>query len=418
MRSEEDLVRTLRAGAGHVTPTGGLAAAVAARRRARRRRQRVSMALAAASVVLVAGGTMAVWRGEPRVSVEPAVAVTTVSPGEVASAVPRVAEVKPVAEVWPEAVFTMPAAAPDGWKYRPVTGISPTEVLLTAESSFEKAGRLEIYDTTARTTRVVGDMPAPEGVKGYFVQDVEVGERHFAWYGTTPNDSDKWADFWIIPREGGTAQRVGEVTGDLANVERIGLTEDALVWSVRDGGVHRLPLSGGEPEKVAGSDGLHLDSWPYAVGYAPGERGQKNQDRRVNLVTGEKTPLPASGSVTKLTCAAEWCYGDAKGGGLLVQGLDGSDATLLPSLGFHGEVLGDRFASVMPVRGDADPAKEYVAPVAVYDPATGKIAGVNRVSPDGSASYGSGTSSSPTTIMYWGKGPEVTVMNLAAVTRR
>lgn len=428
MRSEEDLVRTLRAGAGHVTPSGGLAAAVAARRRTRRRRQWAGTALAAASVVLVAGGTTALWQGTPPVSLTPAVAVTTMPPAEEVTVKPaedvtmppaEEVTVKPAAEVWPEAVFTMPAAASDGWKYRPVTGISPTEVLVTAESSFEKAGRLEVYDASTGDVRVVGKMPAPEGVKGYFAQDVEVGEEHFAWYGTTPNNSDKWADFWIIPREGGTARRLGEVTGDLAGVERIGVTRDSLVWSVRQGGVYRIPLSGGQAEKVEGSDGLHLTSWPHAVGYAPGERGQKNQNRRVNLVTGEVTEIPVPPATTKLTCAAEWCYGAAAGdGGLLVQRVDGSDIRQFPSLAYFGELLGDRFAQVMPNRGDADPVKEYVAPVAVYDPATGLIGGVHRMSPNQPTGYGSGTSSSPTTIMYWGKGPEVTVLNLAAVTRR
>jgi hypothetical protein len=87
----------------------------------------------------------------------------------------------------------------------------------------------------------------------------------------TPGNGDRWADFWVAPRSGGTARRVGEVTGDLAEVERIGVTADAVVWSVRGGGVHRLPLAGGAPERIAGADGLHLMSWPWAVDVETGE---------------------------------------------------------------------------------------------------------------------------------------------------
>ncbi|MGN9788845.1 hypothetical protein ACTMTF_46145 [Nonomuraea sp. ZG12] len=393
MRSEEDLVRTLRAAADQAArppaAPGSLAHAVAARRRARRFRQRAQVALAAAAVVIVAGGTATVLSGGGG-QVQPAV---TVDEPTVKKVFPQV---KPAGEVWPGAVVKMPAKAADGWKYRPVTGISPTEVLVTAESSFEKAGRLEVYDTSAGTARVVGEMPAPEGVKGYFSQAVEVGEKYYAWYGETPNNSDKWADFWIMPREGGKARQVGEVTGDLSRVERIGVTDDHLVWSVHQGGVYRIPLTGGAPEKIA--DDLHLTSWPLAAGYAPGERGKKNQNRVVNLETGQSTAIEAPPGATNLTCAIEWCFGVQRDR-TVRQRIDGSGREPLPDgLGPYREVLGGRFPLLSPPGGD--PAKQYIPVKTVYDPTTGLFGGAHRRSPEG-GSYGFGTSSSPTTIMYW-----------------
>jgi hypothetical protein len=398
MRSEEDLIRTLRTAADQaaqppVAP-GSLAHAVAARRRARRFRQRAQVALAAAAVVIVAGGTAAVLSGGGG-QVRPAVTVDEPTVKEVFP------QVKPAGEVWPGAVVKMPTKATDGWKYRPVTGISPTEVLVTAESSFEKAGRLEVYDTSTGTARVVGEMPAPEGVKGYFSQAVEAGEKYYAWYGTTPNNSDAWADFWILPREGGTARQIGEVAGDLSHVERIGVTDDHLVWSVRKGGVYRIPLTGGTPEKIDGTDGLHLTSWPLAAGYAPGERGAKNQNRVVNLETGQSTAIEAAPGTTRLTCATDWCFG-AQRDRTVVQRIDGSDQKQLPEgmEFFGGELLGERFALVSPP-AVGDPAEGYIPVKMVYDPVTGQIGGVHRSFPEGGTSYGFGTSSSPTTIMYW-----------------
>ncbi|MFC7646235.1 hypothetical protein ACFQX6_40840 [Streptosporangium lutulentum] len=86
-----------------------------------------------------------------------------------------------------------------------------------------------------RKSTVLTDMPAT-GVKGYFVQGYEVGADSIAWWGETPNNSDRWADFWVMPRSGGTPKRVGEVTGDLSRVTRIGVTSDSVVWSVTGGG--------------------------------------------------------------------------------------------------------------------------------------------------------------------------------------
>ncbi|MGW7479630.1 hypothetical protein ACWGH8_13680 [Nonomuraea muscovyensis] len=439
MRSEEDLIRTLRTAAGHAG-SDGLARAVAARRRVRRVRQRMQMVLAAAAVVVVAGATAAVLsRGGEQV--RPAVTVTTVPATPTSREAVAGQKIRPAAEVWPEAVFTMPAEAAGGWKYRPVTGLSPTEVLLSAESAFEKAGRLEVYDSAAKSARVLGDVPAPEGVKGYFVQDFEVGGQHIAWYGTTPNTPDKWSDFWIMPRAGGTAKRVGEVTGPMSEVDRIGVTDDSVVWSVEQGGVYRMPLTGGTPERVA--DELHLMSWPLAAGYAKdGESGRKSQDRVVNLETGQTVTVPAPAGVTFLTCGPVWCYG-AGDDRTIVQRHDGSDRRDLPAaVRLHGmsELLGDRFALLTPYRS-GDPAKVYAPLVATYDPVTGLMGGMSRMPSDGGgAGFGRGISSSPTTIVYWdedvrsslvcttkgrgkqcetkqrGGGKELTIVNLAAVT--
>ncbi|MER5423442.1 hypothetical protein [Streptosporangium roseum] len=421
-RSEVELARTLAGAADAAPPPVGDLLTAVHRRRGRRTRRRVQSALAVAGVIAVIGGGTAVARGtfssgggEGQILAD---ATATASAGPTDTAEPRRVAIRPAAEVWPAAVAKIPAKAADGRRYRPVTGLSATELLLVAETSFEKAGRLEAYDTAARRSTVLTDMPAPEGVKGYFVQGVEVGSEYIAWWGVTPNNSDKWADFWVVPRAGGTAKQVGQVTGDLSEVERIGVTADSVVWSAAGGGIYRMPLAGGSPEKIAGTDGLHLMSWPWAVDVANGREGegeQKNQTKVVNLETGRTTEVNVPAGVEGLRCGPVWCFGEEKDQGNnagVVQRVDGSDRKGPPDLsawgGEHHLARGFGLFQVSGVVGRearGEEIEDAQAPLAaVYDPVTGTTAGIGRRDPSGVGGYGTGTSSSPTSVLYWDEG--------------
>ncbi|MFD2356697.1 hypothetical protein ACFSTC_56730 [Nonomuraea ferruginea] len=185
MRSEEDLIRTLHTAAGHAEPEPTLAASVAARRRSRRREGWARTALAAAAVVLVAGGTTVVLSdggGRAR----PAAEVTR--------------GVEQAAEVWPEAMFTVPGTAVDGREYQPMAAISPAEVLVSAVAPGVKPDRLEVFDTGIRQFRTVTSMPKPN-VPGYRFRDVKARDNHIVWWGETPHAGEgAWADFWYVPR--------------------------------------------------------------------------------------------------------------------------------------------------------------------------------------------------------------------------
>ncbi|MFI6297643.1 hypothetical protein ACIBEJ_39035 [Nonomuraea sp. NPDC050790] len=319
MRSEEDLVRTLRTAAGQAPPMpGGLAEAVAARRRGRRNGQWARMALAAAAVVVLVGGT-AFALSSGGVQVEPAVGIS--EPAEE----PR--QWEHVTAAWPEAIAKVPIMAPNGWKYRPVATISPTEILLAADKSFEKAGRVAIYDMTTKSTRELGAVPEPRS--GYFVQEWDANDQHIVWYGKTPNNKDLWADIWVMPKTGGEAQRLAQLTGDQARIEVMNVTPDHVVWSVRAGGVYRLPLTGGEPEKIQGTDDLHLNAWPWAFAYGPGEQGVRNQTRVVNLETGTKLDVGLLPGDEGVSCTNEKCVGMMKAGPFS-QGLLGDSRKILP----------------------------------------------------------------------------------------
>ncbi|WP_067182215.1 hypothetical protein [Microtetraspora niveoalba] len=394
MRTEHDLVEALRNAANGASVPADLDRGVSDRRRRRTRRRRHQSLLAAAGVVaVVLGGTAVTRGGQPADVAGP---VTTAAPGASDAAGEEGAEGArgPRArEVWPEAVSTIPKKAADGFRYRPVTALGPTEILLTAEGSFEKAGRIEVYDTGTRTSRVLATLAS--GRKGYYTQDVEAGRDYIAWYGTTPNDDDKWADFWVVPRQGGDPVRVGEVTGDVALVDRIGVTGDHIVWSPRSGGVYRMPIGGGAPEKIEGTDGLWLDSWPWARD-VPGDsfdEKARNADQSllVDLENGTRRTITPPPGVTGLRCSTEWCLGRADRTPVSMR-VDGADVRRLTGFSHTGEIYGGRFTEV---------SGRGLSPV-IYDLATGKAGAVGATSADGSnGGWGRGVSSSPTQVFYW-----------------
>ncbi|MEV8638254.1 hypothetical protein AB0395_42035 [Streptosporangium sp. NPDC051023] len=414
-RSEAELIRLLADAADAAPePKGDLAGTVQLRRSRRRTRRRLQSALAVAGVVTVVAGGTAVGRGvSSGEGGDGHVLTTEVTP----TAVPSPEEssgdgtssesptVRPAAEVWPATVSWIPAKAADGSKYRPITGLSATELLLSAESSFEKVGRLEVYDTMTGRSTVLTQMPTPKEGKDYYTQDVEAGTDYIAWWGETPNTPDKWADFWVVPRAGGTAKRVGEVTGALAEVTRIGVTADSLVWSVKAGGVYRMPLSGGAPGRIAGTDGLHLLSWPWAADVdGKQDTGAGNQTKLVNLETGTTTEVNVPKGVDGLRCGPVWCFG-AKGDAALVQRVDGSDRRTVPGLGRAGgssSLLTGRTGGFVGFFGYSQrggTASGYVPSEVVYDPISGMAGGIGDRTNGGG--YGVGVSSSPTSIVYW-----------------
>lgn len=394
MRTEEELVRALRAGAAGAPDTDLLAGVARLRRRRTMRRVQV---LAAAAVIAVAGTGTAVVRGldpgEGEGSRPAATAMVTVPP--VAAT---------VTELWPQALFTMPATNADGWRYRPVTALGATQVLLAAESSFEKAGTFEIYDTGTGTARVVTRVPRGKGLKRYFPQSATVGPADIAWSGLGERaDGTRVREIWTAPLAGGAARLLATRTGEDADLDGISIGGGHVVWSETDGGVWRVPLAGGDPERVPGGDGLHLIAWPWAADVAKGPEGfEHNQTRLVNLADGTTRTTAAPPGVTGWRCGPVWCHGQ-RDDGLLIQRSDGTGTPR--SRQVHGG------------RMHAYPALErFLVDSQVYDLAADKLGRLDEPTDW----YGTGTSSEPSTILYWGatkgdKPDEFRVLNLAAV---
>lgn len=387
MRTEEELTGALRQAAERA-PERDLLQGLDTRRR-RRSKKRAQAVLAVAAVVTVMGGTaVAFSRGGGETAATPEASASiraTTEPHE-----------GPIEEVWPEAIFTMPAKNAEGWRYRPITALSATEILLNAESSFEKAGTIEVYDTETRTARVVTRVPVTPGLKKYFPQETAHDATNLAWYvNANHKDGRDVREIWTAPLAGGEARLVATFTGERASMESIALDGEHIVWSEGVGGVWRIPLTGGTPEKVA--DGLHLISWPWA-GDPPHEMAG-NQTKVVNLETGETRSVVASEGAKELRCGPVWCVGSG-----LVQRVDGTDrqeSGIPHSLGLRPYPVLDRFVSSF------DGVKDLETGTSV----TWKLPG---------DSIGVGTSPEPSTIIYWGttkgdKPDEFRVVNLAAV---
>ncbi|MGW4469640.1 TolB family protein [Nonomuraea sp. NPDC004354] len=400
MRTEEDLVRALRQAAERA-PQHDLSAAISVRRRRRTRQRWMGAALAVAAVIGVAGAGTLIARGIFTSGGEGGVASpVSGSPGEAVASVEapprdvRTAAPTPgggIEDVWPKAFFTMPAKNAEGWRYRPITGISPTEVLLNAESSFEKAGRIEIYDSETGTFRTVADVPATPGLKRYFPQSAAVDGQSVVWWAV----AGQVREIWTAPLAGGEARMVATFTGEHLDIEAIAVKGEHIYWSEQNGTVWRLLQTGGDPEKIA--DGLHLISWPWASDVGERDLG-KNQTKVVNLETGETRQVTAAPNAKELRCGPVWCLGAGLG-----QRLDGSDVRT-----FDGFVGG---LSPYPI------LDRYVF---LYHSVVDLEAGTILDLPDNPDNWsGVGTSSAPSTIKYWGaakgdKPDAFRMVNLAA----
>ena len=427
MRTENELSGALRDAADQA-PELDLIAGVGARRRRRIRRR--AQLLAAAAVVAVVGTSTVVARGafssgggeetaaqpnttattearpRPRKKVTPTpgpeITVTTTM-----TAKPQAqAKGTPVAKLWPQALFQMPAKNADGWRYRPITGISATEVLLNAESSFEKAGKIEVYDTKTGKSRVVTEVPATPGLKRNFPQAASTDGTNVVWYSTASKAGTAIAELWWAPLSGGKAELALTLPGAAADVDAVGTDGKSIVWSTRKGGVYRKPFADGAPNRVPKTDGLHLISWPWA-----GDAGDvfrepdRNQSKVVNLADGTVTKLVIKDGTKGLRCGPTWCHGRLSGGTGFAQRLDGTGTVRLSGFGFPGGLrpypILDRFL----YSGDT-----------VFDLNAGKLGRIERT---GKWS-GVGTSSEASTIVYWGvtkedKPDKYWVLNLAAV---
>jgi len=273
----------------------------------------------------------------------------------------------PVEQLWPRALFQMPAKNADGWRYRPITAINATEVLLTAEPSLDKAGKIEVYDTKTGKSRVVTEIPAAPGLKEPFQAAISTDGTNVVWYTGGRKDGVSVSELWWAPLSGGKAKLAVTLPGAAADIDAVGTDGRSIVWSMGKGGVYRKPFVGGAPHRVPGAEGLHLISWPWA-----GDAGNvfiepdRNQSKIVNLANGTVTKTVIKDGMKGLRCGRVWCVG-RQGGTAFVQRLDGTGIVKIPGRGFIG---GPR---PYPILDRFLPSGE-----AVFDLNTGKVARIKQ----------------------------------------
>ncbi|MFB4315287.1 hypothetical protein [Actinomadura sp. 21ATH] len=344
----------------------------------RRRRRRRRTAAAVLSVAVLLGGTGIAGAGlrpdgPPPVAAEPS-GLAPVSAAELGKPVP-------VRQKWPDAVRTLPARMPDGRAYRPVTLLDPRTLLVTTESRFERADMLWVYDLPNRRAKEVAEVIIPPGSK-IFPSDFTVAAGRIVWWLVTAAGGRETLEFWTAPLAGGEPRRLAAMPQAGARMGGMLIDGGQLVWTMAGTGdgaaVYRMPLSGGVPRKIPGTEGLQILSWPWAG--APGERsGARVGDVRFksirNLQTGERRTAGVASFKGVWECAVNWCLGGPAsdviydGSELVtaVQRRNGRDGRSLPAdAGMPGGILYERF---VPYRTRGAASRNHI----LYDLETGTL---------------------------------------------
>ncbi|MGH3735441.1 MAG: hypothetical protein ACRDT6_07435 [Micromonosporaceae bacterium] len=341
---EEALSRTFSA-AAEAAPERppGLAHAVDVRFRGRRRRRYAAVAGVAAFAVIggsaLATGVITIPRPGPST-----VGIPAASGGATA----------PIASVWPDAVRQVSGKLADGRKYRPEVMLDDHRLLVTTEASFENANELWVMDLdTLRATRITR-LPEPHEGRELFASSFTVGAGHVAWWDAYVGGGKPYTRIWKVPVSGGEPSLVGTVPGMYGSGgqsgDRLQIGSDRNVyWSAGLGNrsvkpaVWKLPLTGGEPRKVAGSDGYHLVNWPWigspAIDHSgdgfvvdgPDDPGFVAYQRLRNIMTDEVRDAVPAAKGELWSCAVVWCV-NGRDDYTLARHRDGSHQRTLPGM--------------------------------------------------------------------------------------
>ncbi|MGR6912627.1 TolB family protein [[Actinomadura] parvosata] len=306
--------------------------------RSRRRRSRTLAAATAVAVVVVAGGVALSVRGlqgAPDVAVHPATPTAT-TPGL-------------VEQVWPDAVWKIPAKLREGGrKLRPVIFIDDRTLLLETWASHEKADALYAYELDTGRTRKITDIRTPKGV---FASAFTAGAGRIFWQ----TIEDTRTRLWSVPITGGEPAPLPTDAPIRKGADKLVVTGDRLAFSAfQGGGVFTVPLDGGAVTPVKNAVEHHILTWPW-VGM-PGDYTPDNEPsfkELYNVETGEMSLALVRPGDEYVRCGVTTCVGVGAGGKPFVRLRDGSQERELPDTAMHGLSM-DRFMTVsLPTRGQA-----------------------------------------------------------------
>lgn len=314
MSLEDDLRRTLGLAAGQAphAPTYLKDHVV---RRSKRRKARGTALLAAAAVVIVAGGA--------------AFAVRITGQYDRA-AVP--APTESIEKVWPHAVWKIPAKLPGIKKYQPRRFIDDHSVLL------DTADAIYAYDLDTGQVRKIAAIQTPKGI---YASAFTIGADRVVW-----QTYEGRSRFWSVPLEGGEPAeiRTGKPIDGMA--DELEVVGEKLAFSLSDGGVFTVPLTGGEVDLVAGAERDHLMTWPW-VGtsreYKPNIEATFAEI--LNVDTGERSKAVVHPGDRYVRCWRKTCTGVTAGKKPFIRQRDGSRQRELPQAPKEG-IAADRFMTV------------------------------------------------------------------------
>ncbi|WP_182872836.1 hypothetical protein [Microbispora sp. H10670] len=263
----------------------------------RRGRRGLVPATAMATCLVIWAASAVTWR-----TPEPSPAVTARPTPRVHK--PRIVEeiAPPLEQVLPSVVAEVPRKVPNGEAFTPKAFIDSRTMLgYVSKKGYDPAPELWAYHLESQSFRRLAVIDHPIAP----VDSPAVGEGVIAWF----EYADRDIRIMSIPLTGGSPRTVvsfpaeldvDKVNGDTIYGVDLAVGGGRIFWSsTRSGGVNQVPVAGGEPSFVPGTEGLRLFSWPWAGRPADGPAAMTNL---LNLSTGERLDDPA-----RAQCDVTWC---------------------------------------------------------------------------------------------------------------
>ncbi|GAA3804157.1 hypothetical protein GCM10022226_24960 [Sphaerisporangium flaviroseum] len=341
----------------------------------------------------------------------------------------------PIKEVWPQAVHMLPATLPDGRKFGPQLFLDDHTLLVTTESSFEKADTLLSYDVETGKVTEVARIKTPARAD-IFPSDFVSGDGQVAWWTSSKQGEGFVVDIWAVATTGGTPHKVTSIPGtaDMGGIDHLEIADGKATWSlVLGGGVYQAPLSGGRAEAIPGTEGMHLIQWPWAGspsfrevaetsradgsepsgGTGAAQKAEPVFSHLLNVQTGERREANldlGESPGSRWGCGITWCTGSTREGSV-ARRRDGSEERRLPGRtgGMSEAAALDRITVVM-----TDYPRDKRG-VALYDLATGRSGDLGiRPASNGSMSFPGIMSGAQRLISYPLNG-KLAVVDFAAI---
>jgi hypothetical protein len=347
---ELELTRTLDAAADRAPrPGDDFLRAVRSRQRRRRQRRAGIAAACAVALAIVAGVGVTRLAGPPPPPPEEPPAAHTWS-----GTVPDLSHAEPPERVWPKATRRLPGTLPDGGQYK-VRAILGKDRYLVDTTSWDMRGGIvsrgrpasspSVFDVKAGTVRQLGDPDAAtaKDVNFYHLGEIGVVRDEAVWLVSVTRGNKGYTEVWAAPLDGTAAARRLIALTDADNaIPHISFTDDGVLWR-KDranpwgpAGIHRLPISGGEPALVPGSEKFNridgLSPWLFTGPWStpmPGDAPVR-QGELWNLVTGQRITWTAKNGSTDVFCDPVLCMGVTAGKQQFVQRPDGTGYQAFP----------------------------------------------------------------------------------------
>ncbi|TKK80687.1 hypothetical protein FDA94_35780 [Herbidospora galbida] len=277
-----------------------------------------------------------------------------------------------IEKVFPRAVHSVPRLMPDGRMYDVVAMIDRGHALIRTGEGDRTDGLWSLDLATGRPTRLV-EVSTPKGTVISF-WSAAVGEGRIAWWTSRRVKGKMTTTFFTAPVTGGEQRVLAEAPGSPLDLT---ISDGRLVWTRGGtGGAYEVPLSGGVPKAIKGTEGMHMVQWPW-VG-TPAFRQQKLaivHGEIVNALTGERRTT--SGWTAPAQCSVTWCMSRDR-----IGRRDGTGARVVPEMFLADPPALDRF--VLPrspggglidlatgrnigLRADDNPVLDYRMKVLTYE---------------------------------------------------